>query len=552
MSMNPFHDFQPLTAEMNVSAGDICILSTRTASPGLYVVAAHEEQQLECYELLPGSRHDSEQNQLYLPFELMGQAGVLVDLSQPVNIQPAQIRQVEARLDDALMEQLLRALVQRQVARYSAFKYQPKAFTKGESSVPVSGKVLGAEELHYLVDASLDGWLTTGRFNREFEQALAEFLGIKHVLTVNSGSSANLLALSALTSPKLGDRALKPGDEVITVAAGFPTTVNPILQNGLVPVFVDISLPGYNIDASQLEAALSDKTRAVMMAHTLGNPFNLDAVVQFARQHGLWLVEDCCDALGTTYTPSTELSDYKGRPIAAGEPRHVGSFGDIATLSFYPAHHITMGEGGAVYTDNGQLKLILESFRDWGRDCFCEPGKDNTCNKRFSYQLGQLPCGYDHKYTYSHCGYNLKISDMQAAVAVAQLKRLPDFIAARKANFKRLYQALRHLSDYLLLPEAEPGSDPSWFGFALTLKQGGRSEFIQYLESHRIANRLVFGGNLVKQPYFADKPFRQAAKLDVTDQVMHDSLWIGLYPGLSEDMIDFMIDTISQFFSDSP
>jgi CDP-6-deoxy-D-xylo-4-hexulose-3-dehydrase len=395
------------------------------------------------------------------------------------------------------------------------------------------------------VDASLDGWLTTGRFNQQFEQKLAQFLGVKHVLTVNSGSSANLLALTALTSPKLGERALKAGDEVITVAAGFPTTVNPILQNGLTPVFVDIALPSYNIDVRQLEEALSDKTRAIMMAHTLGHAFNLDEVVSFARKHNLWLIEDCCDALGTMYTPSRELA----KNIPEGTPRHVGTFGDIATLSFYPAHHITMGEGGAVFTNNGQLKLLLESFRDWGRDCFCEPGKDNTCKKRFSYQLGQLPCGYDHKYTYSHLGYNLKISDMQAAVAVAQMERLPDFISKRKDNFRRLHDGLKNLTDFLILPASETQVEASWFGFALTLKQGSRADFIQCLEQHKIASRLVFGGNLVKQPYFANQTYRVVGELTVTDQVMNDALWIGVFPGLDEPMIDYMIEVIQSYFA---
>lgn len=549
MSMNPFHQFEPLTNAPSMMTGDICIMANRSASPGLYVVAAMQDLELECYEVQPAPAIASDHDQLYLPLPLFDDGGIRVDLRKPVYARAAELRQTEARLDPVMQEQLLRALVQRQVSRYSAFKYQPQSFAAGESAVPVSGKVLGAEELHHLVDASLDGWLTTGRFNKQFEQLLAEFIGVRHVLTVNSGSSANLLALSALTSPKLGDRALKPGDEVITVAAGFPTTVNPIIQNGLVPVFVDITLPSYNIDVSQLQAALSDKTRAIMMAHTLGNTFNLDAVVSFARQHDLWLVEDCCDALGTSYTPATTLTDARGKDIEANVPRHVGKFGDIATLSFYPAHHITMGEGGAVYTDNGQLKLILESFRDWGRDCFCEPGQDNTCKKRFGYQLGQLPCGYDHKYTYSHLGYNLKISDMQAAVAVAQMQRLPDFIERRKANFQRLHAGLSHLRAFLLLPEAEPNADPSWFGFAITLKQGKRAEFIQYLEQHKIANRLVFGGNLTKQPYFDNLDYRVVGDLAVTDKVMHDSFWIGVFPGLTDTMIDYMIDTISDYFN---
>jgi CDP-6-deoxy-D-xylo-4-hexulose-3-dehydrase len=549
MSMNPSHQFREVELAHAVKSGDLCVLATKKASPGLYVVVSQQEHELECYEVHPVSQLPPDPDFLGLPLAVFGSDAVQVDLRKPIHVRSSEVRPTEITLDNIMLEQLWRALVQRQVARYSEFKFQAQPFVKGETAVPVSGKVLGADELHHLVDASLDGWLTTGRFNKQFEQILAEYIGVRHVLTVNSGSSANLLALTALTSPKLGERALKPGDEVITVAAGFPTTVNPIVQNGLVPVFVDITLPSYNIDVSQLEAALSDKTRAIMMAHTLGNTFNLDVIVQFARERNLWLIEDCCDALGTTYSPSAILSDYRGKDIEAKVPRHVGRFGDIATLSFYPAHHITMGEGGAVYTDNGQLKLILESFRDWGRDCFCEPGQDNTCKKRFSYQLGQLPCGYDHKYTYSHLGYNLKISDMQAAVAVAQMKRLPTFIEQRKAHFSRLHEGLRHLHEFLLLPEAEPNADPSWFGFAITLKQGSRAEFIQHLEQHKIANRLVFGGNLTKQPYFDDVNYRVVGDLAVTDTVMHNSLWIGVFPGLSDSMIDYMIDTICDYFN---
>lgn len=549
MSMNPSHQFREINGANSISLGNVCVLSSSKGSPSLYVVVYHVEHELECYELQSVSELESSPDVFCLPLAIFGGNAVQVDLRKPVHVRPSELRPTDITLEKPMLEQLLRALVQRQVARYSDFKYQAQPFISGDTAIPVSGKVLGAEELHHMVDASLDGWLTTGRFNKQFEQSLAEFIGVRHVLTVNSGSSANLLALSALTSPKLGNRALKPGDEVITVAAGFPTTVNPILQNGLIPVFVDITLPSYNIDVTQLEAALSDKTRAIMMAHTLGNTFNLDVVVQFARERNLWLIEDCCDALGTTYTPAKTLLDGRGKEIEANVPRHVGRFGDIATLSFYPAHHITMGEGGAVYTDNGQLKLILESFRDWGRDCFCEPGQDNTCKKRFSYQLGQLPCGYDHKYTYSHLGYNLKISDMQAAVAVAQMQRLPGFIEQRKANFRRLYAGLRHLHKFLLLPEAETHADPSWFGFAVTLKQGGRAEFIQHLEQHKIANRLVFGGNLTKQPYFDHVDYRVVGELAVTDTVMHNALWLGVFPGLSDNMIDYMIDTICDYFN---
>ncbi len=532
------------------ACGELCIVNKPATSPTLCVVISQEEAVIECYELLALTDNPSTSgdNWFLLSEATASRSAEYLDLRQPIFTGPMNIASRQGQLSASTVDALLRALVQRQVKRYSQHKFQSKAFQPGQNAVAVSGKVLDNNDIQHMVDASLDGWLTTGRFNAQFEKALAEFIGVKHVLTVNSGSSANLLALTALTSPKLGDKALQKGDEVITVAAGFPTTVNPILQNGLVPVFVDITLPSYNIDVSQLEVALSDKTRAIMMAHTLGNTFNIDAVVRFARQHNLWLIEDCCDALGSTYTPSVELTDYRGLPIAINEPRHVGTFGDIATLSFYPAHHITMGEGGAVYTNNGQLKLILESFRDWGRDCFCEPGKDNTCNKRFSYQLGQLPCGYDHKYTYSHLGYNLKISDMQAAVGLSQLDKVTGFIEKRKANFQRLHDGLACLQDYLLLPEAENNAEPSWFGFAITLKQGNRADFIQYLEQHKIANRLVFGGNLIKQPYFEQQSYRKVGELTVTDQVMNDSLWIGVFPGLSDEMIDYMIDTIQSYF----
>ncbi|WP_417542769.1 lipopolysaccharide biosynthesis protein RfbH [Methylophaga thalassica] len=546
--MNPLHTPHTESSLIALTIGDICVVNKAGMSPTLCVVVAIENATIECYEILAFTDDVSDPDIFVFDDESVNGSAQYVDLRFPLFVGSLDVASYQGKISTLNLERLLRALVQRQVKRYSQTKFLHKDFLPGSSAVPVSGKVMDSDDIEHLVDASLDGWLTTGRFNAQFEKALAEFIGVKHVLTVNSGSSANLLALTALTSPKLDDKALQKGDEVITVAAGFPTTVNPILQNGLVPVFVDITLPSYNIDVSQLEAALSDKTRAIMMAHTLGNTFNIDAVVAFARQHNLWLIEDCCDALGTTYSPATELTDYRGQAIALDEPRHVGTFGDIATLSFYPAHHITMGEGGAVYTNNGQLKLILESFRDWGRDCFCEPGQDNTCKKRFSYQLGQLPCGYDHKYTYSHLGYNLKITDMQAAVGLSQLAKVTGFIEKRKANFQRLYAGLSSLQDYLLLPEAENNADPSWFGFAITLKQGNRADFIQYLEQHKIANRLVFGGNLIKQPYFEQQSYRKVGELTVTDHVMNDSLWLGVFPGLSDEMIDYMIDTIQSYF----
>ena len=420
------------------------------------------------------------------------------------------------------------------VRQYANLALAPQPFQPGQSAVPVSGKVIGAPELELMVEASLDGWLTAGRFNDAFEQRLAKYLGVKHLMTVNSGSSANLVAFSTLTSPKLGDRAIRPGDEVIGVAAGFPTTVNPIIQCGAVPVFVDVELGTYNIAAALIEAAITPRTRAIMLAHTLGNPFNLDVITALCRKHGLWLVEDCCDALGATY----------------GGQR-VGSFGDIGTLSFYPAHHITMGEGGAVFTNNTELKKIAESMRDWGRDCYCGPGKDNTCGKRFCQQLGSLPLGYDHKYTYSHLGYNLKITDMQAACALAQLDRLDDFVAARQANFRHLHARLQRCADFLLLPEATPRSEPSWFGFPLTLKpEAGvqRVDLLNYLDQHRIGTRLLFAGNLVRQPYMQGRHYRISGELTQTDVVMHNTFWLGVYPGLGTDQLDFMVDRLEEFF----
>lgn len=429
----------------------------------------------------------------------------------------------------ALREQI-RALV----AQYAALTHEaPAAFVPGQTVLPPSGKVIGAPELQAMVDASLDGWLTTGRFNAAFEQRLAQLLDVPHVLSVNSGSSANLVAFSTLTSPLLGERAIRPGDEVIGVAAGFPTTVNPILQAGAVPVFVDVDLATHNIDVSQLEAALSPRTKAVMLAHALGNPFNLDAVTAFCQQHGLWLVEDCCDALGAT---------YRGQLV--------GSFGDIATLSFYPAHHITMGEGGAVFMRDPLLKRIAESFRDWGRDCYCPPGKDNTCGKRFDWQLGSLPAGYDHKYIYSHNGYNLKISDMQAACALAQLDRLPGFIATRRRHFAFLKERLQSCAEMLLLPEATPHSDPSWFGFPIHLKpEAGvqRVDLIRFLDQQKIGTRLLFAGNLTRQPYMANQTFRTVGTLPNTDAVMNGTFWIGVHPGLDEEKLAFIAGQIETF-----
>ena len=429
---------------------------------------------------------------------------------------------------DQIREQIINL-----VRQYGNLATERPAFEPGQTVVPPSGKVIGGREMELMVEASLDGWLTTGRFNEEFERQLAKYIGVDYLMTVNSGSSANLVAFSALTSPKLGDRAIRPGDEVIGVAAGFPTTVNPIIQFGAIPVFVDVELGNYNIDASKIEAAISPKTKAIMLAHTLGNPYNLDVVVALCRKYNLWLIEDCCDALGSTY-----------------QGKRVGTFGDIGTLSFYPAHHITMGEGGAVFTNNPDLKLIAESFRDWGRDCYCAPGKDNTCGKRFCWKLGDLPEGYDHKYTYSHLGYNLKITDMQAACALAQLDRLDAFVQARKDNFAFLHERLQSCAELLILPQATPGSDPSWFGFPITLRPGvdfRRVDLLSYLDQHKIGTRLLFAGNLTRQPYMKGREYRISGTLENTDVVMNQTFWVGVYPGLSREMLEFIVEKIETF-----
>jgi CDP-4-dehydro-6-deoxyglucose reductase, E1 len=418
------------------------------------------------------------------------------------------------------------------VKEFADLKYKKKIFKPGRSSVPSSGKVIGSNELQYMVDASLDGWLTAGRFNRKFEKRLSEFINIKHLITVNSGSSANLVAFSTLTSKKLGDRSIIKGDEVISVAAGFPTTINPIVQFGAIPVFVDVDLNTFNIDADLIEAAISPKTKAIMLAHTLGNPFNLNKVKELCDKYNLWLVEDCCDALGSEYNR-----------------QHVGTFGDIATCSFYPAHHITMGEGGAVFTNNAELMTIAESFRDWGRDCYCDPGCENTCKKRFNQKLGDLPQGYDHKYTYSHLGYNLKITDMQAACGLAQLDRLPEFINKRNSNFNYLCGKLSILSDFIELPVATKNSSPSWFGLPITLKENiDRVEFTQYLDSCKIGTRLLFAGNITKQPSFQGVKYRIASNLNNTDIMMNQTLWLGIYPGLEKEQLDYVSEKIEIFF----
>ena len=429
----------------------------------------------------------------------------------------------------------IRAEIAKLVKQFADKSLATKTFVADDSAIPPSGKVLGANELQLMVDASLDGWLTIGRFNKAFEERLASYLGIRYVLTTNSGSSANLLALTALTSPELGDKALLPGDEVITVAAGFPTTVNPIIQNNLIPVFIDVDLATYNIQVDKIESAISSKTKAIMIAHTLGNPFNLDEVKRITEKYNLWLIEDCCDALGTTYNNQM-----------------VGTFGDIATVSFYPAHHITTGEGGAVFTQSPKLNKLIESFRDWGRDCFCAPAVDNTCGKRFDWRLDSLPKGYDHKYIYSHLGYNLKMTDMQAACGLAQMDRIEGFIDKRKKNFNYLKKGLQPFSDLIILPEATKNSDPSWFGFPITIKPESninRIDLLKFLDNHKIGTRLLFSGNIIRQPYFKNLNYRTLGELTNTDVIMNHSLWVGVYPGINEKMLDFVIAQISDFLT---
>jgi CDP-6-deoxy-D-xylo-4-hexulose-3-dehydrase len=424
----------------------------------------------------------------------------------------------------------LRAQILELTREYHAEAFPDRPFVAGTSPVPVSGRVFDGDDLVSLVDSSLDFWLTTGRFAHQFERRFAKVFGRRHCVLVNSGSSANLTAFSALTSPKLGARRVKPGDEVITVATGFPTTVNPIIQQGAVPVFLDVHVPTYNVDVTHLEDALSDKTRAVMIAHTLGNPFDLDTVSKFCEEHDLWLVEDCCDAVGATY-----------------DGRHVGTYGQFATTSFYPAHHITMGEGGAVICHQGKLKVLAESFRDWGRDCWCEPGKENTCGKRFDQQFGDLPHGYDHKYVYSHIGFNLKLTDMQAAIGLAQLDKLDGFVAARRRNFARLTEGLRDLDEVFLLPEPTPNSEPSWFGFPLAVRPEApidRNEVIGALEGRGIATRLLFGGNLLRQPAYRDIEHRVVGELRNADFVMERVFWLGVYPGLHDPHLDYVVDVL--------
>ncbi len=459
------------------------------------------------------------------------------------------------------LENELRRKVIDSAIRYYEFKYKNKKSFKPGDRIPYASRVFDEKEISNLIESALDFWLTTGRYAESFEKEFAEFLGVKHCSLTNSGSSANLLAFMALTSPKLGERRIKKGDEVITVAAGFPTTVTPIIQYGAVPVFVDITLPSYNIDCNQLEAALSEKTKAIMVAHTLGNPFDLNAVKGFCDKHNLWLIEDNCDALGSKYRRLEDLmigSSTTPPTLQSSNPptfQYTGTFGHIGTSSFYPPHHITMGEGGAVYTNDNLLKRLIESFRDWGRDCWCASGKDNTCGKRFDWQLGELPYGYDHKYIYSHFGYNLKVTDMQAAIGCAQLEKLPGFIEARKRNWKMLREGLDDLSNVFILPEPTPNSEPSWFGFILTVKENTgflRDDIVKYLEENGIQTRMLFAGNLIKHPCFDEirttgEGYRVVGSLENTDRIMRDTFWVGVYPGMTKEMILYMIEKIRDF-----
>jgi CDP-4-dehydro-6-deoxyglucose reductase, E1 len=439
-----------------------------------------------------------------------------------------------SRIDNDESSEIRKNILE-QVVKYSKISHKKKEFVPGKTMIPVSGKVFDKTELQFLISSSLDFWLTSDRFNQEFEKNLSDFLNSTFVLTTNSGSSANLLAVSALKSKELGERSLNDGDEVITVAAGFPTTVNPIIQNNLIPVFVDVKLGSYVIDETKIENAISDKTKAIMLAHTLGNSFNLNRIKELCKKYNLWLIEDCCDALGSTY-----------------DEKHVGSFGDIGTLSFFPAHHITTGEGGAVFTDNPLLKKIIESIRDWGRDCFCAPGKNNTCGKRFEWKLGELPEGYDHKYTYSHLGYNLKITDMQAAVGLGQLTKLSEFIQTRKENFSYLKNKLEKFEKYLVLPQSTPKSNPSWFGFPITVKKSApfsKNDLVNFLSSKLIDTRPLFAGNITKQPYFENISYRVVGNLENTDLIMNNTFWIGVFPGLTQEMLRYIVEEFENFIN---
>ena len=537
------------------SSVSISTANLRSTKPcfGLVIRSVEPRPQIvvACQDLERGFR-SPDGNILRIRTEELGEGSIpediVVNLDHILTIGRDQCEKV-ARLTRARVDQLLRDLMAIQTLQYYELFHKPEAFIPGESAVPVAGRTFDAEDMQFLVDSALDFWLTTGRFAAAFEREFAKFLGIEHVILCNSGSSANLLAIACLTSPELKERRLQPGDEVITLACGFPTTVNPIIQNNLVPVFVDVAIPTYNVEACELQGALSERTRAVFLAHTLGNPFDIDAVCSFCRQHNLWLIEDCCDALGSAYvSDDPSLVPAQSPPVAYP----AGTFGHIATFSFYPAHPITMGEGGALVTNDTQLKVLIESFRDWGRDCWCNPGHEDTCKRRFHWQLGDLPYGYDHKYIYSHIGYNLKLTDMQAAIGLAQLRKLPGFIEARKRNFNILYQGLDPLREFFILPEATPKSHPSWFGFPLALRSDApfsRESLIQHLNQCKIGTRLLFGGNLIRQPAYKDSIHRSTGDLHNSDFVMNQVFWIGVYPGLGKRMLDYVIDSFIDFTS---
>ena len=458
----------------------------------------------------------------------------LIDIGITVSIDKNSLIDKLARVCTSKLDEILRGMINIIIEKhFNAVHKTNHPFFAGETYIRYAGRVFDAHEIKTLVDSSLDFWLTAGRYAKQFEADFSNLLGIKHCVLTNSGSSANLLAISALTSPLLGERRLNPGDNVITTACGFPTTVNPIIQNGLVPLFLDVEMGTYNIDVIALEEVISDKTKALFIAHTLGNPVNLDKILKICRTNDLWLIEDNCDALGSKY-----------------RKKYTGTFGHISTFSFYPAHHITMGEGGALATNDVLIKRIVTSFRDWGRDCWCEVGEDNTCGMRFSWQLGDLPFGYDHKYIYSHLGYNLKITDMQAAIGVEQLRKLPAFITARKKNFNLLYEGLSQLAEYFILPLSESNAEPCWFGFILTVKDDAgfsRNEIVKYLEQKKIATRMLFAGNITRQPSFNNVKYIVHDNLETTDFIMNNSFWIGVFPGITAKMIDYIIDTICKF-----
>lgn len=491
----------------------------------VYEVREDKVQVLECAESGPGVEITGEDVDSNLGTPLFVTTKMLL-------VDKGGVRRI-GRLSSRKIDEVLRQLAYDVVDKHYAAVHSGEGFVPGETYIRYAGRVYDEEEMRALADATLDHWLTSGRFAQQFCDELSEFLGVKHCLLTNSGSSANLLAVCALTSPRLEDRRLKEGDEVITPACTFPTTVNPIVQNNLVPVFVDVDVGTYNLQVDKIEDALSPRTRAILLPHTLGNPFDLDKVLHICKKHDLWLIEDNCDALGSTYNG-----------------KYTGTLGDIGTISFFPAHHITMGEGGALITNDTQLKRAIVSFRDWGRDCWCDPGHDNTCGKRFEWQLGSLPYGYDHKFIYSHIGYNLKVTDMQAAVGVAQMKKLPQFIEARKENWKKLYDGLKDYEDYFVLPRTEEGSDPSWFGFVLTVREDApfsRNEITSYLEENKIATRLVFSGNIIRHPSFEGVRYRIFDDLANTDFIMNNSFWIGVYPGLTDEMIDYVLGTFKEF-----